>query len=236
MHPAPSIIIFTVLSGIGFGLLFWLGLGIPAVSGWDAFWIFALGFSSSVTGLVASTFHLGNPQRAWRAFTQWRSSWLSREGWFAVIALGLMGLYALFVIFFDEQLSIIGLLGSVVSLITVFATSMIYAQMKTVPRWNHWTTCALFISLSLAGGAILTGNSHTGIILLLITGLIQFVVWTQGDSRFKESGSTMETATQLGQIGKVRSFEPPHTGTNYLLKEMVYQVGRKHDCEKFPLF
>ncbi len=36
------------------------------------------------TGLIASLFHLGNPQRAWRALSQWRSSWLSREGVMAI--------------------------------------------------------------------------------------------------------------------------------------------------------
>ena len=228
MHPAPSIIIFTVLSGFGFGLLFWLGIGMPETTGWNAFAVFFLAFTSAVIGLVASTFHLGNPQRAWRAFTQWRSSWLSREGWFAVLALMVMGLYAIGVIFFDSHWSVLGILGSVLCLITVFATSMIYAQMKTVPRWNHWTTCLLFLILSIAGGAILTGQPKIASLLLLVAGIVQAIVWMNGDSAFKQRGSTIETATQLGAIGKVRLFEPPHTGSNYLLKEMAYQVGRKH--------
>ena len=228
MHPAPSIIIFTALSGLGFGLLFWLGIGIPDVSGWNAFAIYFIAFTSAVTGLVASSFHLGNPQRAWRAFTQWRSSWLSREGWLAVLALMVMGIYGLGVIFFEFSLSLIGFAGSVISLVTVFATSMIYAQMKTVPRWNHWTTCALFLALAISGGAILTGQAKTAAALLILAGVIQVIVWLTGDARFDERGSTIETATQLGHIGKVRLFEPPHTGSNYLLKEMVYEVGRKH--------
>ncbi len=36
-------------------------------------------------GLLSSTLHLGNPQRAWRALSQWRSSWLSREGVMAML-------------------------------------------------------------------------------------------------------------------------------------------------------
>ena len=228
MHPAPSIILFTVLSGLGFGLLFWLGIGIPHVTGWNAFAIYFIAFASAVTGLVASTFHLGNPQRAWRAFTQWRSSWLSREGWLAVLALIAMGIYGLGVIFFEYSLSLIGFIGSVISLVTVFATSMIYAQMKTVPRWNHWTTCALFLALAISGGAILTGQAKTAAALLILAGVIQVIVWLSGDARFEERGSTIETATQLGHIGKVQLFEPPHTGSNYLLKEMAYEVGRKH--------
>ena len=64
MHPAPSVILFTVLSGLGFGLLAFLGLGLPPVSGWVAFAAWGFGYALAVGGLMASTFHLGNPQRA----------------------------------------------------------------------------------------------------------------------------------------------------------------------------
>jgi DMSO reductase anchor subunit len=87
MHPAPSVILFSVLSGAGFGLLAYLGLGVVTPAGWVAFWWWGLGYGLAVIGLLASTFHLGNPQRAWRAFTQWRSSWLSREAWASVATL-----------------------------------------------------------------------------------------------------------------------------------------------------
>ena len=81
MHPAPSVILFSVLSGAGFGLLFYLGLGYVHPYGMAAFLWWGLGYSLAVIGLLASTFHLGNPKRAVRAFSQWRSSWLSREAW-----------------------------------------------------------------------------------------------------------------------------------------------------------
>ena len=58
MHPAGSVIVFTVASGLGFGLLTWLGIGLPEVRGWVAFWHYALGFSLAGGGLLASTFHL----------------------------------------------------------------------------------------------------------------------------------------------------------------------------------
>ncbi|MEO1364878.1 MAG: dibenzothiophene desulfurase, partial [Pseudomonadota bacterium] len=74
MHPAPSVIFFTVFSGIGFGLLFFLGLGYPFVTGWVAFAFFTIAYLCAVGGLVSSTFHLGHPERALKAFTQWRSS------------------------------------------------------------------------------------------------------------------------------------------------------------------
>jgi DMSO reductase anchor subunit len=40
--------------------------------------------------------------------------------------------------------------------------------------------------------------------------------------------STAETATGLGAIGRVRLLDPPHTGTNYLMREMGYRVARRH--------
>ena len=139
MHPAPSIIIFSTLSGIGFGLLAMLGLGFPEVSGWVAFVFFAIGFALAGGGLVSATFHLGHPERALKSFTQWRSSWLSREAWAAAMAMAVMGLYAFLIIFFDTRLAILGWLGAALSLLTVFTTSMIYTQMKTVPRWTRLT-------------------------------------------------------------------------------------------------
>ena len=45
---------------------------------------------------------------------------------------------------------------------------------------------------------------------------------------FSEAGHTLASATGLGQAGRIRAFEPPHTGPNYLLREMVYTVARKH--------
>lgn len=228
MHPAPSIILFTVLSGLGFGMLTYLGFNLDAPTGWTAFWFFLIAFALSVGGLVSSTFHLGHPERAIKAFTQWRSSWLSREGVLAVAALITMGLHAFLLIFFGAQVSILGLLGGALSLATVFATSMIYAQMKTVPRWNHWSAPVMFLGFAIVGGALLTGKVAWAIWLLPILGILQFLGWLDQDKHEAGAASDISTATGLGHIGTVRAFEAPHTGENYLTKEMVFRVGRKH--------
>ncbi|MEM9969575.1 MAG: DmsC/YnfH family molybdoenzyme membrane anchor subunit [Pseudomonadota bacterium] len=228
MHPAPSIILFSTLSGLGFGLLAMLSLGLPAVSGWAAFFYFALGFALAVGGLVCSTFHLGHPERALKAFTQWRSSWLSREGWAAVAALLVTGLFALLVIFFDMRLPLLGVLGAVLSLATVFATSMIYTQLKTVPRWHHWSPPVLFMGYAISGGAVLAGQSTAAVIALVVVGALQAAAWLDQERHEAASATTTETATGLGTIGAVRAFEPPHTGSNYLTNEMVFRIGRKH--------
>jgi len=228
MHPAPSIIAFTTLSGLGFGLMVFLGLGMPPSTGFVGFVFFALAFALAAGGLISSTLHLGHPERALKAFSQWRSSWLSREGVAAVATLTVMGLYGLGRVFFDASWQPLGWLGAALALLTVYTTSMIYAQLTTVPRWKNPLTPVLFISLSLGGGALLSGQITWAIALLTVSGLVQLAWWVQGDKRFADAGSTLATATGLGPMGAVRAFEPPHTGTNYLLKEMVYVVGRAH--------
>ena len=228
MHPAPSIILFTSLSGLGFGLLMMLGLGYPDVSGVVAFVFFALAYGLAVGGLMASTLHLGHPERAMKAFTQWRSSWLSREGWLAVATLLFMAPYGFGLVFLDTRLSIFGVVGAILALATVFATSMIYTQLRTIPRWNHWSPPVLFLGYSIVGGVLLVGEVTTALWLLIILGLVQIVAWFDQDRREAASETTLATATGLGTNGTVRSFEPPHTGSNYLTDEMGFRVARKH--------
>ncbi|MCZ0813801.1 MAG: dimethyl sulfoxide reductase anchor subunit family protein [Pseudomonadota bacterium] len=231
MHPAPSVIIFTTLSGLGFGLLVWLGLGRPDVTGWMAFAFFAIAYALAVGGLMASTFHLGHPERAMKAFTQWRTSWLSREAWLSVMALIVMALYGAGLVFLGTPWTALGWLGAALSLLTVYSTSMIYGQLTTVPRWKTPLTPALMAAIALAGGALLAGQAPAALILLPVAAVLQVLWWVRGDMALSRSGTDMASATQLGDIGAVRAFEPPHTGTNYLLREFVHVVGRKHSIK-----
>jgi len=228
MHPAPSVILFTSLSGVGFGLLFFLGLGMPASTGLNAFIFYAIGYVFAVGGLLFSTFHLGHPERALKAFTQWRSSWLSREAWLAVLALCVTGIGACAQIFFETPITVVSYAGAALCLLTVFSTAMIYRQLATVPRWHTPMTPVLFLTYAIAGGALLSGQIDIAQPVLGLLGALQIFAWIQGDGAFARSGSTLNTATGLGDTGSVRAFEPPHTGTNYLLQEFVYVVGRKH--------
>lgn len=226
MHPAPSVIVFTVLSGLGFGYLAFLGLGVPAPSGWRAFLLWGLGYGLAVGGLLASTFHLGHPERAWRAFTQWRTSWLSREAWAAVLTLLALAPVAL-----SDWLGLgwpraLGVLGAAGCVATVLCTAMIYAQIRAVPRWHDWTTPLLFGAFALTGGAILSGQRWLAAFLCLALAAVLLAAFRRGDGRFAAAGQTLATATGLPAVTGV--FELPHTGGNYLMREMIFEVGRKH--------
>ncbi|OZA12283.1 MAG: dibenzothiophene desulfurase [Rhodobacterales bacterium 17-64-5] len=227
MNPAPSVILFSTLSGLGFGFLAFLGAGALVPSGWAAFFLWGLGYGLAVAGLLAATFHLGNPKNGLLAFTQWRTSWLSREAWASVATLLLLAPVAL-----SDWLGLglprsFGWVGAALALGTVVTTGMIYAQIKAVPRWHHWLTPVMFLGFAVAGGAMLAGSALAPLALVGVgAGLL--AIWRVGDGAFRRAGQTMGSATGLDRIGLVTVFEQPHTSPNYLMREMIHVVARKH--------
>jgi DMSO reductase anchor subunit len=227
MHPAPSVILFSTLSGLGFGFLAFLGWEALSPSGWEAFFLWGLGYGLAVAGLLASTFHLGNPKNALKAFTQWRTSWLSREAWASVATLLILAPVALSDIFALNLPRLIGQIGGTLAILTVFTTAMIYAQIKAVPRWHHWLTPVMFLAFALGGGAVLAGVDWAPLALLAV-GLVLLAVWWVGDGAFGRAGQTIGTATGLDRLGTAAVLDPAHTAGNYLKREMIFVVGRKH--------
>lgn len=226
MHPAWSVIVFTVLSGFGFGMMFWLGLGAMRVSGFMAGTVCALAIFLAVVGLLSSTRHLGHPERAWKAFSQWRSSWLSREGVVSVAALAAFGLYAAIWVLGGERVMVLGWIASALAMATVFCTAMIYAQLKTVPRWNTEWTPLVFVLYAMAVPGLVTGVFVPAAGLLAVLAFVQWKHWGAGDGALSRAG-TPESATGLGHLGQVRLLEAPNSSPNYLMTEMMHQVGRK---------
>ncbi|MDI6026243.1 dimethyl sulfoxide reductase anchor subunit [Corticibacterium sp. UT-5YL-CI-8] len=238
MHPAPSIILFSTLSGLGYGLAVMLGLGLldPALVSTKTAHLLALVLITG--GLLASTLHLGNPQRAWRALSQWRSSWLSREGVMAVATFVPLLASAWASLFHDMRLPLVGLLGAVMCAVTVYCTAMIYASLRAIQAWNTPLTPACYLLFSLAGGLVLVamfatlGGSLSGWIALAGVSALT-AAWTAKWAWWRRLRtmapiSTPASATGLGGIGAVRLFERPHVNENYLTREMGYKVARKH--------
>lgn len=244
MHPAYSVIVFTVASGAGFGLMAWLALWLLWQPHGTAALFILLGFGTafvlSVAGLLSSMLHLGRPERAWRAFSQWRTSWLSREGVTAVAALGLAALLALAALF-DLPVVLQRLLALptlVLAVATVWCTGMIYESLTTIRAWNHALTTEIYVVQSLASGAVLLITLLAllgwlaptavwiGVALLLIGAVLKLVYWNSIDHAPRSL--TAEAATGLGDLGKVRPLLEAHTQANYVMREMGYVVGRRH--------
>ena len=245
MLPAYSIIFFTVASGAGYGLLVSLGLahltGLTNTTSIDFRVAGLLAFCLITAGLLSSTAHLGHPERAWRAFSQWRSSWLSREGIFAVltyIPLTLALYFSWFEANNDLLLHSLSLAIIVLALVTVFSTAMIYASLKPIQRWHHPLVPVQYLLFAVCSGALLyvaiaacSNNPHSHLLLpvgalIIISWVVKFFYWKILDN--KDPNSTIESATGLGQFGKVTPLDAPHTSKNYVQKEMGFVVARKH--------
>jgi len=245
LHPAASVILFTTASGAGYGLLFCLGLaaaaGLAPADPWLGFVGLGLGTSLVSIGLLASTFHLGRPERAWRAFSQWRSSWLSREGVAAVAAYAPVAALAfgwLWLRRLDGGFALAGVATAALAGLTVLCTGQIYASLKPIRQWNtRWTTpvylllagytgAALLVPLTLAFGAFRTEFGVVALLLLAASGLAKFAYWREIDAEAPRS--TLRTATGLTRYERIRLFEAPHTEANFIMREMGFQIARKH--------
>lgn len=245
MKPAASIILFTTMSGAGFGLLalvcLFAAAGVIPTEPIIGSAAFGLAFVLITGGLASSTFHLGHPERAWRALSQWRSSWLSREGVAALSAYPpsiLCGWQWIVHGEFDGLGSAAAIVAAGFALGTIYCTAMIYASLKPVPQWRSpWTVWA-YLTLGLMTGMIFLdivlavfGDPrlwHHLIALSLVGAawITKAGYWSAADTK-RPLGGTGD-ATGLGGLGRVRALDPPHTGENYLLREMAFRVGRKH--------
>jgi DMSO reductase anchor subunit len=245
MHPAYSVILFTTASGAGYGLLLWLAAAaaLNLMPRDPMLGLFGLGFAIALVtiGLLSSTLHLGRPARAWRALSQWRSSWLSREGVAAIVTyvpIAALGFAWVFGEWVPGQFTAGAVLSVPCALITVWCTGMIYASLPTIRAWNQPLVAPVYVVLALATGGVLMNLllamfgyelrwAAIGTVLALVFGaILKRRYWTAIDSAAKSY--TAEAATGLGRFGTVRPLDPPHTQPNFVMREMGYQVARRH--------
>ena len=245
MHPALSIVFFTTASGAGFALLALLGLGAPLglLPPSESFGFAALAIATVLAagGLSSSVFHLGRPERAWRALSQWRSSWLSREGVFSVLTFLPAAIFGVGWVFFGVTGGLVGLCGILAAALaaaTIYCTGMIYASLKPIHQWHNRWVVPNYFALGLTSGFLVLdflvriwaarpwGTAVLTLVVLLGAWWTKERYWRFIDTTSAQS--TVASATLLGSRGKVRMLEPPHTEENYLLKEMGFHIARKH--------
>ncbi len=177
MHPAFSVIFLTTLIGVGQGLF----LALYTSQVYSVFKVLpeqtSVGFYAYgsllaliflVAGLIASFFHLGRPERAWRSAAKWRTSWLSRE----VIALPLfMVTTAIYAVIHITQYNpilftvgralvvdlslLIGAINTLLAFTLFICTGMIYACIKFLQEWANPLTVINYTLLGIASGFVL---------------------------------------------------------------------------------
>ena len=242
MYPALSVIFFTTLSGIGYGLVMVVALAalVGRLPGTQAA-VAALLLASVliIAGLLSSLAHLGHPERAWRALSQWRSSWLSREGVLAIVSfVPLAALIGTLLQFEATAMPVRAAAGAaaLTAAATVYSTAMIYASLKPVRQWHSGYVPPVYLSFALMTGAVWAcavmsvspdSSMQAGVlavVLTLVAWAIKVMYWRAIASEAIDS--TLGSAT--GLAGSVSVLDPPHTERNYLLCEMGFKVARKH--------
>ncbi len=248
MHPALSVILFTVLSGFGYGLFISLALVDLFDQSADARVFVSGGIAGLILvtgGLLSSTLHLANPKNAWRAFSRFRTSWLSREGVFAILFYlpALPYLYC----WYDGgsctgtthaalSLSILA-----IALATVFSTGMIYACLKPIRQWHTPLTPINYVMLSIMTGFLLFLLLHRlyapseapmlfpviAVVLVALAGLAKLAYYVSVIRESTDAAkSNANTATSLTQA-RVRLLDVGHTAGTFLTDEFGYQVAAR---------
>jgi DMSO reductase anchor subunit len=205
-------------------------------------YLFPLILALLIGGLLASTFHLGHPERAWRAIMMWRTSWLSRE---VLILPAFIALTAL-AYYFSWQASVpnwLWLLLSIAALALWVCTAMIYQCIRFIQEWAHPATMVNFIALGMSSGwfllmvlltlwsilhpnqAVVTSSNIAGVagftgFLILLS--LSFKLWIWKRNRGLKPKSNLQSATGI-KTGFVRQISMGMMGGSFNTREFFHQ-------------
>lgn len=154
MNPAFSVVFFTTLAGASQGLFLALvGLQLAGVQAGGLFIAGGLlALALGVAGLVSSFFHLGRPERGWRAAMMWRTSWLSREVIVLPLYLAGVALWTLLQWQGSGPVALVGAITALASLALFVCTGMIYAAIRFIQEWASPLTVLNFTLMGCASG------------------------------------------------------------------------------------
>ncbi len=244
MKPTLSVIFFTVSSGAGFGLIALLVLadllqwggslsdGVIVVGG-----LIALALVTA--GLLSSTLHLANPKNAWRSFSRFKTSWLSREAVFAVAFYPFALCYLLLVYngVTGASRALAGVGTLILAWITLYCTGMIYASLKPIPQWHtplvpigyfvlgHYSGALLLLAVLAYAGRAEAVFLHWALTWLALAAAIKAIYYAW--MRRPGVQPTINTATGITRAG-VRLLDAGHSHGTFLTSEFGFTVAREH--------
>ena len=192
----------------------------------------------SPLGLMASPAHLANPKNAWRSFSRFKTSWLSKEGVFAVLFYPFFLLYLLGVYVGGGSTPgwalFMGVIAFVLGLATLFSTGMIYASLKTIRQWSSPLVPVNYMTKGFSTGILLlyalglgdlepvSGMIALAAALVLLAAMVKSVYyfWIA-----QSAGPTINTATGFTRA-RVRILDPGHSYGTFLTHEFGYEAPR----------
>lgn len=252
MKPTFSIIFFTVISGAGLGFLSLLSLADlcpadtlprPALTNG-----IAAAFALISIGLASSALHLAKPSNAWRAFSRFRTSWLSRE---AVLAVTLVALTLLYGGIAASTAGValrlpVAAVVCVLCVAVLFCTAMIYASLKPIRQWHtrwtpacylllgHWSGALLLLAFAIAYGAAVTPYAWMAAAIGIAALVAKLAYWR---AIATDAGTlTLERAIGVREgvrpsnvsIAQARLFDLGHSHPTFLTHEFGFTLARKH--------
>ena len=260
MKPSLSIIFFTVSSGAGLGLLALLALGdlldhaLPSDALMQGI---VLALTLVAAGLASSVLHLAKPANAWRAFSRFRTSWLSREAVFAACLAPVAFGYGLLV-WTDEDGALRALAALVVALLSwavLVSTAMIYASLKPIRQWHtawtpvnylllgHWSGAVLLLGLARVDAAQMRSLGWLAGGLGIVALIAKIGHW-QAMSAGARDAPTLERAIGLPEypnefakkgvrppgmtVARARLFDVGHSHGTFLTDEFGFVLARRN--------
>ncbi len=247
MHPAFSLIFFTAMAGMAQGMVMSLLVlhlaGNPLPNHFMNYLAFPIILLLLAGGLLASFFHLGHPERAWRAILMWRTSWLSRE---VLVMPSFIALSVLAYIYSWQLGSIpnwLWLLLGIFAVLLWVCTAMIYQCIRFIQEWAHPVTMVNFIALGFASGwfllmtlfaiwsawlpdqAIVTSQNLAGVtgftgFLLMLSLTLKLWIWKR--NRSLKPKSSLRSATGIQQ-GPVRQISMGMMGGSFNTREFFHR-------------
>lgn len=242
MNPALSVILLTTLIGAGQGLFVALYVATLVAPGRVSphFAVVASAVSATllVLGLVASFFHLGRPERAWRAAARWRTSWLSRE--VIVLPAFTAAVFAYGVAQARAPAPAMEWIGAAATLlcVTLFVcTGMIYACIRFLQEWATPLTVVNYTLLGCASGAMLATalaaylepalvpGYAAATALATLAGLATRTLSLVRNARLRPK-STVQTAIGI-KHPSIRQISPGFTGSSFNTREFFHHRTRE---------
>ncbi len=252
MKPSLSIIFFTVSSGAGLGLLALLGLVdlmthvLPSTALVEGI---VISLALVAAGLTSSALHLAKPANAWRAFSRFRTSWLSREAVFAACLFPVAIVYGGMT--WSEEHGAVGVvlaMGVVVlSWAVLVSTAMIYASLKPIRQWHSvWTPINYVLLGHWSGSLILLGLARTYATqerafawlagALGLVALIAKIVQWRAIQAGAVDAPTLERAIGVREgvhppgvtVARARLFDVGHSHGTFLTNEFGFVLARRN--------
>ena len=241
MKPNKTIIYFSVVTGMGYGMIIVLSLLIntklTSLSLNIKLFFSIISFFFIFSGLLISIICLGFQKKIWRVISQWKNSWTSREILFAIIAfIPLILFYFSWIIFKNEILTKIFLIcSSLCAILTIYSTSKIYSSSKSIPEWNNPFVPILYILNGIVSGSLIlflifyyfkieSYFLHNFIIIILpTTFFLKLLYWI---SIKKSKKNNFFSTSEIENKKDTKLFTRSQTGTDKFNTEMLNYIDK----------